>query len=356
MKKNTLLFLIVLCASIKSFAQYYNAAFGINGAPLKTALHNIIKNHNTQSWPLWNYFYSTDTVNGNQVWDIYSDVPMGNPPYTFILGTNQCGTYSQESDCYNHEHSWPSTFFNDASPMRTDLHHVYPTDGYVNNKRSNYPFGKVTNATWTSQNNSKLGNSNSYPGYTDKVFEPIDSFKGDIARTYFYMSTRYENEDAGWGNWSMANGAQLTADAITLLMNWHHNDPVSQKEILRNNAIAQIQMNRNPFIDYPMFADCIWGSGDCTSIGLADQHLFDGIKVYPIPSQTILHIETPYLLSITQVSVYDILGSKVMKQEIILPNANKDLSLDISHFQEGNYLLLLNTSKGVYKKLFSKNE
>lgn len=354
MKKNILLLLLFLFCYGKNYAQYYNPAFGINGVALKTALHNIIKNHNTQTWPLWNYFYSTDDINGNQVWDIYSDIPNGSPPYLFILGNNQCGTYNQESDCYNHEHSWPSTFFNDATPMRTDLHHVYPTDGYVNNKRSNYPYGEVSNATWTSQNGSKLGNGNTYAGYTDKIFEPIDSFKGDLARTYFYMSTRYENEDAGWGNWTMANGAQLTQEAINLLLTWHHKDPVSQKELDRNEAIYLIQNNRNPFIDYPLFADCIWGSGDCTSIGLSENYLEKNIKIFPIPTHDFLNLDVSNAILVYNISILDIYGREYYRPQ----NHSTQVftsAIETTSFPSGNYLLLMSTSKGVFKKIFSKN-
>ncbi len=353
MKKDSLLIILFVFCYGKIEAQYYNSAFGLNGAALKTELHNIIKNHNSQSWPLWSYFYQTDVKNVNEVWDIYSDVPGGIAPYSFTFGVNQCGTYNQESDCYNHEHTWPSTFFNDATPMRTDLHHVFATDGFVNNKRSNYPFGKVNTATWTSQNGSKLGNGSTYAGYTDKIFEPIDSFKGDLARTYFYMSTRYEGEDAGWTNWTMASGAQLTQEAITLLLSWHQNDPVSQKEINRNNAIYQIQNNKNPFIDYPLFADCIWGNADCTSIGIHEKDIRTNIKLYPVPAQSELRMEFGSNVKILGWTLYNISGMEIMRQSF--PNAiNQTETIPISHLKNGHYLLLTHTSDGTARNIFEK--
>ncbi len=347
--RNSLFFIFIFFFQ-NSYSQYYNSAFGLNGAALKTALHDIIKNHNAQAWPLWNYFTSTDNKGNNQVWDIYSDKPGATPPYIYIFGVNQCGSYSKEGDCYNHEHTWPSTYFNDASPMRTDLHHIFPTDGYVNNKRSNYPYGVVNTISWLSDNNSKLGTSNTYTAYNDKVFEPIDEYKGDLARAYFYMSTRYESEDAGWGNWAMANGAQLSADAITLLLSWHHNDPVSQKEIDRNNAIYTIQNNRNPFIDYPIFADCIWGQGDCSA--LATQNITTKVTAtfYPNPCKDVLNIESNNN-TISKMAIYNTIGSKIIEQNI--SNSN-NINVSTKDLQQGIYFVFANSNKGIIKFQFIK--
>ena len=293
------LFLVLLIISQHTSAQYYNSAFGKNGSILKTALYNIIKGHTVGTYSdLWTSFYTTDNKGGNDVWDIYSDIPGGTPPYLYTLGTNQCGTYNSEGDCYNREHTWPSTYFGGVPPMYTDLQQIFPTDGWVNNKRGNFPYGKVNSVSWTSDNGSKTGTSTTYAGYTNDVFEPIDSFKGDLARVYFYMSTRYEGEDAGWTNWEMANGSVLKSEAITLLLNWHQLDPVSQKEIDRNNAVFTIQGNRNPFIDYPQFAECIWGSADCSSLAVSSNMFNQYIQVYPNPSKTLIHIESKMKLEI----------------------------------------------------------
>ncbi len=330
---------------------YYSSAFGKNGNDLKTELHQIIKNHTTQVWPLWSLFSSTDNKGNNIVWDIYSDNPGGVAPYTFQLGSNQCGSYTQEGDCYNHEHTWPSTYFNDGMPMRTDLHHVLPTDGFVNNKRSNFPYGIVNGAiSWTAMNGGKLGKSNNYPGYTLNVFEPIDAYKGDIARIYFYMSTRYQGEDTGWKDWEMANGAQLTQAAITLLLQWHHDDPVSQKEIDRNNAVANIQNNRNPFVDYPMFADCVWGNGDCTSLSTHDIQMEQFISIYPNPSsQYISILYHAQNIECHSIQILDIKGVPVYQS-----NSSAD-KIDISHFAPGLYIISFHTNKGIYHRKMSKN-
>ena len=141
--------------------------------------------------------------------------------------------------------------------MKTDLFHIYPTDGWVNNKRGNLPLGTVSNPNYTSGNGSKVGTC-SYPGYSGQVFEPIDEFKGDLARSYFYMSVCYKEKNLGQTSESMFEGSQLKLWAMRMLLEWHYADPVSQKEIDRNNAVYAIQHNRNPFIDCPYFADAIW--------------------------------------------------------------------------------------------------
>ena len=243
-------------------AGYYNNANGKTGDDLKTALHDIIKDHTTIYYSnIWTAFWSTDNKGNGVVWDMYSDIPNGSPAYTYSMGQNQCGEYVQEGDCYNREHSWPQSWFNgddQAVPSR-DLHHVFPTDGFVNSQRSNYPFGEVNNASWTSQNGSKLGSCKTSLGYNGTVFEPIDEYKGDFARAMMYMSVRYYTEDGSWGSSDMTTKSEIKPWAIQLFMRWNEQDPVSQKEIDRNNVIYNdYQSNRNPFVDHPEYARMIW--------------------------------------------------------------------------------------------------
>ena len=253
-------FLLLLFTNL--FAQvpdnYYDSANGLDGETLRSALHDIIDNHDSKSYSsLWTHFQSTDQKSNGKVWDMYSDIPGGTPPYEYTFITNQCGNYGGEGDCYNREHSWPKSWFNEAAPMNTDLFHLYPTDGYTNGMRSNLPFGEVSSASWTSQNGSKKGTMDAY-GFSGTVFEPIDAYKGDFARTYFYMSTRYYNEDGSWDNNEMVNGADLKSWAVDMLLDWHEADSVSQKEIDRNDAVYDIQNNRNPYIDHPEWVACVW--------------------------------------------------------------------------------------------------
>jgi len=274
-----------------AFAQippgYYDNAQGLSQQALQQALHDIIDNHNVQSYSsIWNHVQSTDAKPNGKVWDMYSDVPGGTPAYEFTFINDQCGNYAQEGDCYNREHSWPKSWFNDQSPMNTDLHHIVPTDGYVNGRRSNYPFGEVSNATWTSTNGSELG-SNTFSGSSGICFEPIDEYKGDFARIYFYMATRYYNEDASWQSNDMVNGSQLKPWALQMLYQWHSMDTVSQKEIDRNNEIYNIQNNRNPFVDHPEWVDSIWQIG-VTSSNVDYDFI---ISVFPNPSNEEIFIK-----------------------------------------------------------------
>jgi len=242
---------------------YYDDAEGLDGEPLRLALHNIIDDHIPKSYSsLYGHFQSTDAKSDGTVWDMYSDIPGGTPPYIYnFTSADQCGNYGGEGDCFNREHSWPKSWFNEGMPMNTDLFHIYPTDGYVNGMRSNHPYGEVASTTWTSQNGSQRGNMNSY-NHNGTVFEPIDEYKGDFARTYFYMSTRYYTEDSGWDDNDMVNGSNLNDWAVDMLMDWHLQDSVSQKELDRNDAVYAIQENRNPFIDHPEWVSCVWGECD----------------------------------------------------------------------------------------------
>ena len=252
--KNHILLLLLVLFGITLQAQipsgYYDEANNQSGDNLKIALHNIIKNHQVVSYAgLLDVFAYTDCDANQKIWDIYSN-------YHFALTAN-CGSYKKEGDCWNREHTWPQSWFNEKNGPKSDLFHVYPTDGYVNNRRSNYPYGEVNKPTYTSGNGSKLGPCVT-SGYSGTVFEPIDEYKGDIARSYFYMSVRYYSEDSGWGSSGMTNKSEILPWAMTMLLRWSDEDPVSEKEIARNNAVYGYQGNRNPFIDHPEYARMIW--------------------------------------------------------------------------------------------------
>lgn len=235
---------------------YYQNADGEKGSALKTAMGDIIVNHKTLSYEndLWDAFRSTDKRSDGKVWDMYSNITN----YVFVSkGSN----YSAEGDCYNKEHSFPKSWFNDASPMYSDLMHIVPTDGYVNNRRSNYPFGETNGEKYKSKNDfSKLGTS-TIDGYSGIVFEPNDEYKGDFARIYFYMVTCYEDRVSSWKSDMLAHNKYpaFTTWALNMLLRWAAEDPVSQKEIDRNNAVYELQGNRNPYVDYPGLEQYVWG-------------------------------------------------------------------------------------------------
>lgn len=275
------LLLIWSCIFAQEPAGYYNTATS-SGYTLKSQLHEIIDGHNNRGYSaVWDFIsdYELDTYyeNDGTVLDIYSENPLGSDPYNFVKITNQCGSSgSQEGDCYNREHSFPKSWFNDGQPMFNDIHHLFPTDKIVNGQRSNHPFGEVGSTTFTSQNSSKVGSARSGLGYSGTVFEPIDEFKGDLARAYFYMATRYEDVLSSWSS-TMLDGSsdQVYEDwALEMLINWHITDPVSQKEIDRNNNAQTFQGNRNPFVDHPEWVNSIWGDGT-PILTISDQSSID---------------------------------------------------------------------------------
>lgn len=287
----TLIFSTVAYAQIP--AGYYNSATG-TGYTLKTQLHNIIDNHNDQGYDAMDGFiasYDLDNyyeTGSNTILDPYSENPTGSDPYTFSPVSDECGNYNSEGDCYNKEHVIPQSVFSQNLPMRSDAHHLLPTDGRVNGFRSNYPFGVVDDSQLVNQsgisnptqNGSKLGgnlNSGYSAGYSNTVFEPIDEFKGDIARIYFYFVTRYEDQVSNWSSYAMFDGSSdkvLDDPFLSILLTWHQNDPVSQKEIDRNNNIYyNHQGNRNPFVDHPEWVNEIWVSTPDTEAPTAPTNL-----------------------------------------------------------------------------------
>ncbi len=350
-------------------ATYYDAANGLTCSSLKTALSTIISAGTTvlsYTPGLWDAYFKTDVKRNDAntatvIWDMYSDNPTGADPYTFTPGTGQCGTYNSEGDCYNREHSFPESWFGGASPMYSDINHLFPTDGYVNNRRGNFPYGETSSPTYTSQNGSKLGPS-SFAGYTGTVFEPINEYKGDFARAQFYMATRYESLIAGWQSNGTAdevlNGTSYQAFDdwyIKLLYKWHLQDPVSQKEINRNDSVFVIQGNRNPFIDHPEWVAAVWNcTGLLSTTGVNDVLNVPqkSVVIYPNPvtNQTaVIRFEKPFTQNVT-IHVIDITG-KILKQQNV--NAGQSvIQLNTTGLAAGIYTAKINTSKGIITRNF----
>ena len=260
----TFLLSLVLSANLAIFAAipsgYYSAADNKKGSALLSALHGCIDGHTTLSYSsLENYYDDTDLTAEGYIWDMYSTCK-------FTINDDG-GSQKKICDVWNKEHSIPQSWFGESSPMKSDLFHVYPTDARVNNYRSNMPYGETSNRSYIDGNSKALGyiGTSNFSGYTGKVFEPIDEYKGDFARTYFYMVARYldknfnKSENGKVVFTYSSNTTGLTTYAINLFLKWHRQDPVSQKEIDRNNAVYKHQKNRNPFIDYPYLAEYIWG-------------------------------------------------------------------------------------------------
>jgi endonuclease I len=324
------------------------------GSTLKTQLHYIIKDHNNLSYnSLWDHFKTTDATFAGFVWDIYSDTPCSDPPYLFVFDDDQdTGTGgTQEGDVYNREHSMPRSWFGGAvSPMNSDIYHIYPVDKHVNAIRDNHPYGMVNNPQWTSQNGSRLGPNTAGNSYSGTAFEPIDEYKGDLARTFLYMITRYEDRIEDWtfseeGNTMFDHNTYPGYQpwAIEMLMEWHRNDPVSQRERLRNDAIYNLQNNRNPFIDHPVFAEKIWGD---TTIVTVYQTQETQITMYPNPARYFFSFNAPFLVETLE--IHCIRGKRIL----VLNPENFSGESDISMLAPGIYIVrFIGNSKFISRRL-----
>lgn len=353
-----LLSFLFLTAFFSGFSQipdgYYDAATG-SGYTLKTQLKVIITNgHTDQGYgALYNAYINTDTdtffENDNTVLDMYSENPLGVDTYNYVHNSNVCESTgpSSENDCYNREHIFPQGFFNSLLPMRSDIHHLVPSDGFVNSKRANFPFGEVASPTWTSSNGSKVG-PNTFDTYSGTVFEPIDEFKGDIARMLLYFATRYEDEvtDNTWDDHTTANNPlngtnnQVYEDwYLRLLYQWHTDDPVSNREVARNNEAYSFQGNRNPFIDHPEYVLMIWSS----VLSVEHVNSKEKITVFPNPSHTgTVSLQVPNGWEIDSISLYSILGKNVFTARYPVITDN---TFTIANVKSGVYLLKINSDR-----------
>jgi len=263
--------LLFLFAGITAWADipsgYYNNAIGKQNEALMTALEGIVLPHTELSYNyLWSAFDVTDVGSDGYYIDMYS-----NCKYNSEADHTSGASYVGQG--INREHSFPKSWYASMEPTYTDLHMLIPTDAYVNQRRSNYPYGVCANGiTYTNDNYTMLGKigTSTYNGCTETVFEPDDEYKGDFARIYFYIVTCYKDSVSSWpgsGQLDYAtNGYKAFSTwSIQMLMEWHRADPVSQKELNRNEAVYSEQGNRNPFVDHPELAEYIWGTKQDTS-------------------------------------------------------------------------------------------
>ncbi|MDH6252322.1 endonuclease I [Chryseobacterium sp. H1D6B] len=351
-----LLSFALINASAQIPANYYNGTAGLTGYPLKTKLYQIISTgaldlgYGSGTGGLWTTYATSDVdnyyENNGTLLDMYSEKPNGPDSYEYGIGQvsaggNQCGNGSNhENSCYNREHSLPKTYFGgiNATPMANDAHFVIPTDYYVNSKRADYPYGETSSPTWTSTNGTKLGACN-FPGYGGTILEPINEFKGDIARMQLYFITRYENRLASFSQYQTAS-SPLDGSTnrgfqqwyINLMLKWAAQDPVSQREIDRNNAIYARQQNRNPFIDHPEWVNMIWSS---TILATNEVKQNSNFAVYPNPIRNNeLFVKGENLNKILKAEIYDLSG--------------KLLQIVIDPFKNSNKINLQGLVKGVY--------
>lgn len=248
--------LLISATAVAEIPQgYYNDLNGKTQSALKTAACKIINPHTPVSSynNLPQYFQKTDVYPAGDPkyglwWDMYSNIPVRVPNFSGLM---------------NREHAFPKSWWggSESTPAYTDLNHLYPSEAKANQAKSNYPLGMVANASKFNNGVTKVGTAVSgQGGGAQFVFEPDDQYKGDFARTYFYMVTCYQ--DMSWKyKYMLMDGTYPTLNqwSVDLLLQWHREDPVSQKELDRNEAVYRIQNNRNPFIDFPDLAEYIWG-------------------------------------------------------------------------------------------------
>ena len=258
MKQHTTLFLLTFLLPFLASAGipegYYDAANGKKKAELKAALHDIIQpvtvlNYGSGAGSTWSGFYKTDRTSDNQVIDRYSnDIRYFTNSTSAVAGMNI-------------EHSFPKSWWGGSNNNAyKDLYNLMPCEQQINSDKSNFAMGKVTVVKKTN-GCTKVGTGPTSSG-TKSLWEPDDKWKGDFARDYFYMVTAYS--DLTW----TSNGLDMLENndwptmqewAYTLLLQWAKDDPVDEIERKRNDAVYGIQLNRNPFVDYPNLAEYIWG-------------------------------------------------------------------------------------------------
>lgn len=288
-------------------AAYYTASTldGKNGQALELALQSIVYPHTKISYnSLWEAYETTDLAPMDSIPDSYTgDYNM--LVYDMYAWMRWFPKFYEENDHsqtggINREHCVPNSWFggeagNDIA--YTDLHHLFPADGAANNAKQNYPLGdsiagvtrSFPTSTGTYQGRTYVTPQNacsyvwnvpeglrSQFGGATKVFEPADMYKGDFARAYFYVVCAYEKKL----RWQTSENTMFTGDsttyttiqpwALNLLLSWHRNDPVSEKEKVRNNAVESLQHNRNPFVDYPELVEYIWGNSTSQPFSLAN--------------------------------------------------------------------------------------
>ena len=238
---------------------YASSLRGKKKAELKTAIYNAcqptkVLEYGSGENKTWSGFYKTDRIaSTNECINRYSESKY------YFTQTNQTSSISG----MNIEHSFPKSWWGGSeNKAYKDLFNLYPSDEGSNSTKSNYPMGKVTKANNPSAY-ELVGTGPAGKNGTIKLFEPNNTWKGDFCRTYFYMATIYQNL-----TWQGEQGLQqlerntwptLQEWAYTLYLEWTRDDVVVDVEVTRNNAVAEIQGNRNLFIDFPYLAEYVWG-------------------------------------------------------------------------------------------------
>ncbi len=338
--RNTHLVLLFILFSVFSRAQepngYYSAAEGKNQGNLKTALYNIIKDHT-----ILEYYSSSTSFRSTDWHPATTDYPNG---YFWDMYSN----YKRTSwSGMNREHSMPKSWWSttpETTVAYSDLNILYPSDANANSAKLNYALGEATTSSILVNTTIKVG-PNTFPGYNGTVFEPLDEYKGDFARTYMYVVTCYENYAPNWrstGTLSMLyNNTYPTFNtyAVNLLLKWNSQDPVSEKEIVRNNAVYSLQHNRNPFVDHPELADFIWGTRKVEewSVNVGPPETETIFNVLPNPVKSVLTAKINHPEQATY-NIYSLDGITLQ-----IGNFTSTGTATVDELQDGMYILVVYT-------------
>lgn len=334
-------------------AGYYASLEGLSGAALKQAVQNIIANPSVvrlHSYAdIWEILKTSDQnpLNSGQIWEIYLEQPMskidqqqsssivGKWNREHIFCQSRGGFVVANNDSADGIGVWNSTSAASTVDGVSDAHHIRAVNGQENSSRNNKNYGTVNSVTI-------------YAGATGTQ----GSWRGDVARACFYMAVRYNGLNVVNGDPSENNGANPSGNIgdLATLLSWNLSDPRDDFDMNRNNYIQTWQYNRNPFIDYPLLANYIFGSqfGSPWFAALASE-TFDvtDVKVYPNPATD--HIFVSGIKSLSKVEIYTISGTKVFEKTVhedqIIPNS----------YQAGMYFVKINTNdKQIIKKIIVK--
>lgn len=384
---------------VDSLPAYYESIDGTSGKDLMGAIQRVAKiGYRTDDFrydSVWLAFKHTDLRSDGYIWEIYSDCD-------FVYEKDRTSNTTQTGECkgYNREHAMCQSWFGTASlagkemssskknSPGSDIFHIYPTAYGMNSRRGNRPYGEVAVAAYTSFNGTKYGTpksisvSNTVAGafveastsMSTNVLEPIDEYKGDIARSYFGTMVKWAGEwafnkaeegrvifdatiDADT-HYGPENNYGLTPYGVAMLIKWHRQDPVSQKEVDRNNGIQLTQGNRNPFIDYPYLAEYIWGERSGQSLDFeqllcsADERFQLGVSNGFVGGDTQIAVDTVFWMSGDEVIDYSYIyhGSTIK----YLPKEPVSCSSTSTHFMGWTPRPIQGTSTQSPDKLYNK--
>jgi endonuclease I len=325
--------LLLLVFPLLSFSQipvdYYLTAENYADAALKYELNQIIDNHIEFSY----------TSSSTDVWDILkeTDKDPNNPSNVILIYSGVSVNSNQEynnGNGWTREHVWAKSRgdFGTSQGPGTDVHALRPLDTNTNSTRSNRGFDDCVDCAIVYDKWSN--NTSSFKDTTDWSFEPRSEVKGDVARMLFYMAVRYEGYD-GYPDLELSETIMPSTNKtpfhgiLSVLLEWHRNDPVDSWEENRNDIIYySYQDNRNPFIDHPEIAEHLWGNK--TGINWPEMTLDvvefsnDSIDLYPNPASEFINING--LKDNTLLEIYDVVGRKIMFMELDIYQGKIDVS------------------------------